>query len=169
MAHRSVLVAFFSHSGNTQSIANQIHEIVGGNAFRILAAHHYPSDYGAVVEVARKELQNGDRPALADQVTNMGSYDVVFLGYPNWWSTMPMAVFSFLEAHDFSGKKIAPFCTHEGSSLGRSVEDIRALCPRSIVLDGLAVRGGSAGTAKEDVHAWLERIGLARKADSPSR
>lgn len=164
MANESVLVAFFSHSGNTQVIANQIHEAVGGDVFRIATVRPYPSDYDAVVEIARKEQKSNDRPALAVQVANMDSYDIVFVGYPDWWSTMPMAVFSFLEEYDLAGKKIIPFCTHEGSSLGRSVTDIRKICPESVVLDGLAVRGGNVRTAKKDVLAWLEKIGLATKA-----
>ncbi len=163
MTNESILVAFFSHSGNTQVIANQIHETVGGDAFRIVTVDPYPGDYNAVVDVARREQKSDCRPALAEHVTNMSSYNVVFVGYPNWCSTMPMAVFSFFEKHDFAGKKIIPFCTHGGSALGRSVEDIRKLCPKSVVLDGLAIRGGNVRTAKKDVQAWLERIGLARK------
>ena len=162
MANESVLIAFFSHSGNTQAIANQIHEIVGGDIFRIATIDQYPSDYDEVVEVARKEKKSDNRPILVEQVTNMDSYSIVFVGYPNWWSTMPMAVFSFLEKHDLAGKKIVPFCTHAAGSMGRSVKDIRELCPKSIILDGLAIRNGTVRSAKKDVQAWLERIGLAK-------
>ena len=118
MTDASVLIAYFSHSGNTQVIANHIKEIVGGDVFRIATVDPYPGDYKAVVEVARREQKNGARPKLSNQVTNMKSYDVVFVGYPNWWGWMPMAVFSFLEQHDFSGKNVVPFCTHEGSGSG---------------------------------------------------
>jgi flavodoxin len=158
MTDKAILIAFFSHSGNTQVVANQIHESVGGDVFRIVTVDPYPTDYDAVVNVAEREQKNGYRPRLANQVANMESYGVVFVGYPNWWSTMPMAVFSFLEQYDFSGKKIAPFCTHEGSALGRSVQDIRTLCPQSAILDGLAIRGGSVAAAKKDVRAWLKNI-----------
>ncbi len=158
-----ILIAFFSHSGNTQVIADQIHETVGGDVFRIVTVDPYPDDYNAVVDVARREQKSGFRPALAEQVANMDSYNVVFVGYPNWCSTMPMAVFSFFEKHDFAGKKIIPFCTHEGSAWGRSINNIRELCPKSVILDGLAIRGGNVKTAKKEVQAWLERIGLARK------
>ena len=87
----------------------------------------------------------------------MKSYDVVFVGYPNWRGKMPMAVFSFIEQHDFSGKNVVPFCTHEGSGLGRSMQDLRVLCPRSVVLDGLAIRGGNVMNAGKDVRAWLQQ------------
>jgi flavodoxin len=158
MTDKAILIAFFSRSGNTQVVANQIHESLGGDVFRIVTVDPYPTDYDAVVNVAEREQKNGYRPRLSNQVANMESYGVVFVGYPNWWSTMPMAVFSFLEQYDFSGKKIAPFCTHEGSALGRSVQDIRKLCPQSVILDGLAIRGGNVVAAKKDVRAWLKNI-----------
>jgi flavodoxin len=97
---------------------------------------------------------------LAAKVENINSYDVVFVGYPDWWGTMPMAVFTFLEEYNFSGKTIVPFCTHEGSGLGRSVEDIRKLCPQSTIVEGLAVRGSSVKNAQNDVSDWLRKIGM---------
>ena len=162
MTDTSVLIAYFSHSGNTQVIANHIKEIVGGEVFRIATVDPYPGEYEAVVEVARREQKNGARPKFSNQVTNMKSYDVVFVGYPNWWGTMPMAVFSFMEQHDVSGKNICLFCTHEGSALGRSMHDMRELCPRSVVLDGLATRGGNVRNARNDVRAWLQKIGILK-------
>ncbi len=89
----SALSAYFSHSGNTREIANQIHESVGGDLFEIVSADPYPADYDAVVEQARKELDKDYRPRLKTKVENMDSYTVVFLGYPNWWGTMPTAGF----------------------------------------------------------------------------
>ena len=88
----------------------------------------------------------------------MDDYDVIFLGYPNWWGTIPMPLYTFLEEYDFSGKTIIPFCTHEGSRLGSSVQDITALCPQSTILDGLAVRGGNVSDAQDDVTAWLQEL-----------
>ena len=99
----------------------------------------------------KREQQNDERPQLATEIPDMASYDVVFLGYPNWWGAMPMPCFTFLEKYDFSGKTIIPFCTHEGSRLGRSVRDITRLCPKSTVLEGLAVRGSSVKSARDDV------------------
>ena len=96
-------------------------------------------------------------PALAKQMNSMDGYNVIFLGYPNWWGTMPMAVGTFLEAYDFSGKTILPFCTHEGSGLGHSERDVKKLCPSARVLPGLAIRGGSVGQAEKVIAYWLQK------------
>ena len=160
-ASKKILVAYFSHTGNTRVIANQIHEKVGGDIFEIVTVNPYPTDYDAVVDQAKQEQEDNYRPQLKTKVENMDSYDVVFIGYPNWWGTMPMSVFTFLEEYDFSGKTIIPFCTHEGSGLGRSVEDTTELCPQSTILDGLAIRGSSVETAQDDVSEWLRKIGMA--------
>ncbi len=165
MTGSTILIAYFSHSGNTQVVANQIHACVGGDLFRIATVEPYPSDYNAAVEVGRKEQRSRYRPKLVESAVNMASYRVVFLGYPNWWATMPMAMFTFLEQHDLSGKRIAPFCTHGSGGLGRSVRDLREACPQSVVLDGLAVRGGIVSAAMKDVRTWLERIGVGRATD----
>ncbi|GIM28329.1 hypothetical protein CPJCM30710_09950 [Clostridium polyendosporum] len=161
-ATRKILVAYFSHSGNTQVIANQIHERVGGDIFEIKTVDPYPTDYNTLVDQAKQEQQDNYRPKLTTKVENMDSYDVIFVGYPNWWGTMPMAVFTFLEQYNFSGKTIIPFCTHEGSGLGRSVTDIKKLCPQSTILDGLAIRGRNVKSAKEDVSAWLRKLGMIK-------
>jgi flavodoxin len=157
-----ILVAYFSHSGNTQEIARQIHESIGGDIFEIVAVDPYPRDYDAVVAQARKELDEEYRPRLKTNVKNMEAYNVVFVGHPNWWGTMPMPVATFLSGYDFSGKTIAPFCTHEGSGLGRSVADIKGLCPQSTVTDGLAVRGGGVRKAQDEVSGWLRGIGMKK-------
>lgn len=154
-----ILVAYFSHSGNTRVIANQIHDRVGGDIFEIKTVDSYPQDYEAVKAVAMKELNEGSRPALATHVDNIDSYDVVFVGYPIWWGTMPMPVESFLTGYNFSGKTIVPFSTHEGSGLGSSVRDIKALCPQSTVREGLAIQGGSVNTAQNQVSSWLQGMG----------
>lgn len=116
--------------------------------------------YEETTEVAKQELRQNARPALAARIDTMDEYQVIFLGYPNWWGTMPMAVFSFLEAYDFAGKTIVPFCTHEGSGMGRSERDIKKLCPGAEVLEGLPIRGGSVGSAANDVSAWLRKMGV---------
>ena len=104
MKKNSALTAYFSHSGNTREIARQIHENIGGDLFEIVPVDPYPADYDAVVEQARKELDKKSRPELKTKVGNMDSYDVVFVGYPNWWGTMPMPVVTFLSEYDLSGK-----------------------------------------------------------------
>lgn len=93
-------------------------------------------------------------------VDNIDSYDIIYIGYPNWYGTMPMVAFTFLEGYDFSGKTIAPFCTHEGSRIGSSERDIKKLCPDANVLSGLAIRGGSVERADKDIINWLKRLDL---------
>jgi flavodoxin len=157
---KRILVAYFSWSGNTREIATRIHKSVGGDLFEIVSVDRYPRDYDETVKQARKELDASHMPELVSSVENIGSYDVVFVGYPNWWGTIPRPVASFLSRCDSSGRTIAPFCTHEGSRLGRSVEDIAMLCRQSTVLEGLAVRGGDVRNAQDRVSDWLRRIGM---------
>jgi flavodoxin len=134
------LIAYFSREGNNY---------VGGRIVNL--------PIGNTEVVAKKELNNNARPELSNHVQNMDSYNVIFLGYPNWWGTMPMAVFTFLEEYDFSGKNIIPFCTHEGSGLGHSESDIKKLCPNANVQKGLSIRGGSVKGAKNDISRWLQK------------
>ncbi|MDO5552333.1 MAG: flavodoxin [Planctomycetia bacterium] len=147
-------------NGNTIVIANDIKEMTGGDMFQLITDKVYPADYDATTDLAKKEQNSNERPTLKSQPENLADYDIVFLGYPNWWGTLPMALFTFLENNDLSGKTIIPFCTHEGSGLGDSQRDIAKLCPESKIIDGLAVRGGSVTSAKTDVEKWLQKIGL---------
>jgi flavodoxin len=155
-----ILVAYFSHSGNTREIAGQIQKSASGDIFEIQAVKPYPHDYDAVVKQARQELDSGCKPALKTRIENIESYDFVIIGYPVWWSTVPAPVRSFLAEYDFSGKTIAPFCTHEGSGLGRSAADISKLCPKSTVLDGVAIRGGDVKNTQNKVSAWVRKLGV---------
>lgn len=157
-----ILVAYFSYSGNTKVIANKIHEDVGGDIFEIKTVDPYPTDYNTLVDQAKKERDENYRPKLATKVDNIDSYDVIFVGYPDWWVTMPMPVFSFLEQYNLSGKTIVPFCTHEGSGLGRSVDDIKKTCPKSTILDGLAINDKDINNADKDISNWLRKIGILK-------
>lgn len=159
-ATSGVLVAYFSWSGNTREIANQIHKIVGGHLFEIVSVDKYPSDYNQCVDQAKKELDADYLPKLVSDVEDIRSYDVVFIGYPNWWGTVPRPVASFLSRCNHHGKTIAPFCTHGGDRLGQSVEDILKICPQTAVLEGLAIRGGDARNAQNRVSEWLRKIGM---------
>ena len=159
---KNILVTYFSHSGNTREIANQIHKSVGGGIFEIRSVKTYPDDYDTVVKQARQELDSGYKPELKTKIENAGSYDVVFIGYPIWWGTIPAPVKTLLSEYDFSGKTIAPFCTHEGSGLGRSVADISRLCPKSIVLEAVAIRGRDVKTAQSRVSEWLRETGITK-------
>jgi flavodoxin len=157
---KKILVAYFSHSGNTREIADQIHNKAGGDIFEIQGEKPYPQDYDAVVKQARQELDSGLKPALKTKVENIESYDLVFIGYPNWCGTVPAPVKTFLSEYDFSGKTIAPFCTHEGSGLGRSATDIGKLCPKSTLQEGTAIRGRDVKTAQNKVSDWLKKLGI---------
>jgi flavodoxin len=143
--------------GNTEIIAKKIQGFIGGDLFEISTEKPYPADYTETTEVAKNELRNNVRPELTDAVKNMNDYDVIYLGYPNWWGTFPMAVFTFLESYDFSGKTLVHFCTHEGSGIGRSEWDIKNLCPTAKVLPGIAIRGGSVSNADNVVQSWLKK------------
>jgi flavodoxin len=154
---KKILVAYFSYSGNTREIANQIHKNAGGDIFEIQTIKPYPDDYDAVVKQAKQELKSSEKPALKTKVENIKPYDLVFIGYPNWCGTIPAPVMAFLSQYDFSGKTIVPFCTHEGSGLGRSAADISKYCPKSTLLDGVAIRGGDVKTAQNKVSEWLQK------------
>ncbi|MBF0209077.1 MAG: flavodoxin [Oligoflexia bacterium] len=158
-----VLIAYFSHSGNTRVIANMINKNLPSDIFEIQTVKRYPQDYEAVKKIASQEKSSNARPTLKTKVDDFKKYDVIFIGYPNWWGTIPMPIASFLMSHDFSGKTIVPFCTHDGSRLGNSVDDIKALAPKAKFLDGLAVRGGSVNQAQDDVSSWLLKLKLLSK------
>jgi flavodoxin len=174
MAKSKSLIAYFSRKGNnyvggsivnlpignTEVIAKKIQELTGSDMFRIKTVKSYPDDYTEATSVARKELSENARPELTGTVDDMDSYDVIYLGYPNWWGTMPMAVFTFLESYDFSGKTIIPYCTHEGSGIGGSERDIKKLSPNAKVLSGLAIKGGSVGGADKGLANWLKKLGM---------
>jgi flavodoxin len=150
-------------TGNTEIVATMIQEMTKGDLFHIEAVRAYPVDYTETTEVAQMELRTKARPKLTRHLETMDSYDRIILGYPNWWGTMPMPVFTFLEEYNFSGKMILPFCTHEGSGMGHSIADIRTTCPQSTVLDGLAIRGGEVKNAKGEVATWLRQTGMIAK------
>jgi flavodoxin len=157
---KKILIAYFSHSGNTREMANQIHGRVGGDIMEIKALNPYPSAYKECTEYAKREQENNARPPLETEIQNLESYDVVFIGYPIWWGTIPMPLFTLFEKYDFSGKDIIPFCTHGSSGLGRSVGDIAKLNPNSTIQEGLAVRGSDVKSAQNEISAWLNRIGI---------
>lgn len=146
--------------GNTEVAAGVIQKLTGGNLFKIDTVKPYPADYQKTTEVAQRELRQNARPELTGRVGRMEAYDTVVLGYPNWWSAIPMAVCTFLESYDFSGKTLLPLCTHEGSGMGHSESDIQKLCPGAQVLKGLAIKGGSVQRAEKDIEAWLKKAGL---------
>jgi flavodoxin len=159
---KKILVAYFSHSGNTRAVAYDICKKVDGEFFEIQTVKPYPTDYNTVVDIAKRELKADFRPELKSKLKNSAQYDVIFVGYPNWWGTYPQAVKVFLSMHDFSGKTIIPFCTHEGSELGRSVADLKKLCPKSTILEGLAIRGSAAHNSDDRIDEWLKKLKITK-------
>ena len=142
--------------GNTEIVAEMIQRSVGGELFEIDTVKDYPVDYTECTNVAKVEIQQKARPELKRYLESIDAYDKIFLGYPIWWSVPPMAVSTFLERYDFGCKKIFPFCTHEGSGLGGSVNYIKKICPKALVGDGLAIHGAQAAQSAAQVEHWLK-------------
>lgn len=141
--------------GNTEIAAGLLEELTGGSLFKIRPVQPYSKDYNECIAQAQDDQRRNARPELAEYPGSLDDYDTIYLGYPNYWGTMPMAVFTFLERFDFSGKTIKPFCTHEGSGMGRSEQDIKRLCPGARVEKGLAIHGSSAAKAGPALKKWL--------------
>jgi len=154
---KKMLITYYSRTGNTREIANQIHRSIGSDIFEIQVVKPYPEDYEEVKKIAMQEQQSGFKPALKTRVKNFEAYDLIFVGTPIWWGTIAAPVKSFLSEYDLSGKTIVPFTTHGGSGLGRSVADISKLCPNSILLDGIAIWGRNVKTAQNEVSEWLQK------------
>jgi flavodoxin len=151
------LIAYFSWGGNTRSLAQQIQQKTGGDLFEIKTVTAYSTNYNTVLDQAQSEKRNNARPSLAARVENMAGYDVVFLGFPNWWGDMPMAVYTSIEEYDFSGKKIIPFCTHGGSGFSGTIRTLRNKLNNSNLLEGFAVNGRAS---QSNVDTWLRKIGM---------
>lgn len=157
---KNILIAYYTHSGNTKKVAEQIQKEVGGTMIEIEPETPYPRDYDTVVQQAKKEINDGYKPPLKTKADGMETYDTVFIGSPNWWNTNAPPIDTFLSSYDLSGKTVVPFCTHGGGGQGRTAKDVAALCPNSTVTEGLSVSGSRAGNAKADIDAWLKKIGM---------
>ena len=175
MTGKKVLVVYFSRTGeqysvgnitegNTAVIAKMIAEQSGADMFEVkLKNDTYPAAYKALTEVALSEKKANARPEISGDVANFADYDVVFIGTPNWWADLPMALYTFMETHDWSGKTVAPFVTHEGSGLSSIPSKIKSVTGAEM-LDGLAIYGHVAQNdreqAKENVTNWLKKLGF---------
>ena len=163
------LVAFYSRAnenyfggamryvevGNTEKAARMIADLTGADLFKIEQKAPYAADYRTCIDQAKKDLQAKARPELVALPENLDGYDEIYLGYPNYWGTMPMAVYTFLEAFDFSGKEIHPFCTHEGSGLAGTERDIKKAAAGAEVTKGLAINGSAVDGAKQQISEWV--------------
>ena len=165
------LVAYFSHKGenyskgkivnlkkgNTEIAAEMISSIIDADIFEIIADKKYPIKYDDCIEIAKKELRENSKIKLKQDI-DIKEYDTIFVGYPNWWGTVPMPVWTFLEGKDFNNKRILPFCTHEGSGLGKSESDIKKLTSGAEVLKGLAINGSEVNSSDKKIKKWLEEV-----------
>lgn len=141
--------------GNTEVAAGILQELTGADMFKIEQVQPYAKGYNQCIAQAQADQKRNARPELKAYPDSLEEYDTIYLGYPNYWSTMPMAVFTFLEHFDFRGKTIKPFCTHEGSGLGNSEKDIKRICPNAIVKKGLAIYGHNVNHAKKEIEKWI--------------
>ena len=158
---KKMLVAYFSHTGNTRAVTQYIKDATGADVFEIVPANPYPESYGDVLARGRQELKDSVMPELKTAVPDLAPYDVIFVGSPNWFNTVVPPVMTFLSGRDFSGKTIVPFMTHGGGGLGKSVQDVKRLAPGATLLEGRAFRGDAVEDAGEVVLAWLRGLKLA--------
>lgn len=166
----NILIAFYSRAdenyaggilkkldvGNTEVAAGIIKELTGGDIFKIEQAKPYSKSYNECIDQAQADQKCSARPELKACLESIANYEEIYLGYPNYWGTMPMAVFTFLEHFDFSGKIIKPFCTHEGSGMGCSENDIKKLCPAATFKKGLAIRGSNVSNSRTAIEKWCK-------------
>jgi flavodoxin len=168
------LIAFFSRAdenyfggamryiktGNTEVAVEKIRELLAADVYRIEMRQPYSPVYMTCIEEAKKDLREGARPELVSMPERIDDYNTVILAYPNYWGTMPMAVFTFLEAFDFSGKRILPLCTNEGSGMGKSERDIQKTCKGAMVAAGLSISGSSVAESGPQIEKWLKANNL---------
>lgn len=155
----NALIVYFSWSGNTENVANAIAAQTGADVFEIVPEEAYTSDYNTLLDIATEEKASGARPAIAGSIEDIAQYDVIYVGYPNWWSDMPMILYTFFDSYDLSGKTIAPFCTSGGSGLSNTVNSIRELEPEAEVVEGLHIGSSSASDPEKAVSDWLGSLG----------
>lgn len=146
--------------GNTQYMAYVIQENTGANIFRILPENPYPTDHDDLLEVAQEEIRTNARPEIEGTIEDFDSYDVVFVGYPNWNADMPYILYTFFETYDFSGKTIVPFNTHGGSGFSDTQETIAELEPDASMLEGKSISRNSIEDAEQEIIDWLDSIGM---------
>ena len=168
----AALIAFYSRAGenyfggayrriavgNTEKAAEMLADLTGGELYKIQQAQPYSEDYQTCIAEAKADLQRKARPEVLDLPEDLDVYDEIYLGYPNYWGPMPMAVYTFLEHYDLTGKTIHPFCTHEGSGLSWTVQDIQKAAPGAAVTKGLALHGSSVDSARAALEQWVREV-----------
>ena len=170
----NTLIAYFSRAdenyfggamryvkmGNTEIVVNLMKDMIDADTFKIEMKTPYSPVYMTCIDQAKKDLRDKARPELVSMPESIDAYDTIVLAYPNYWGTMPMAVYTFLEHFDFSGKTILPLCTNEGSGMGGSEREIQKTCPNANLKKGLSITGSQAANSKSSVERWLKANGL---------
>lgn len=146
--------------GNTEYVATLISQLTGGDLFQIKTERTYPGTHKELIDAAKEEAEANARPKLATHIRNLQDYDVVFVGFPNRWYDMPMALYSFFEEYDFAGKTLIPFCTHGGSRFSQAEKTIASLEKEAKMQKGLAIPRDNAGQSEASVRNWLQRLGF---------
>ncbi|MDR1195056.1 MAG: NAD(P)H-dependent oxidoreductase [Endomicrobium sp.] len=157
---KKVLVVYYSKSGNTREIAKHIQNETNADIFEIETVTPYPEDYNTATKQAKEEINRGYKPPIKNKVSNIDEYDIIFVGSPNWWSTIAPPVSTFLSEHNLSGKTVVPFCTHGGSGISKCASDTAKLAPDSTVLEAAAFSGYGAKNARKEVADWIKKIGV---------
>ena len=169
---KKVLIAYYSRRGenyvngsiknlklgNTEVVAGKIKALLpDADVFQIDTTYEYSKDYMTCIEEAKQELHDQVRPEVKNPLESIDQYETIILGYPNWWGTMPMVVYTFLESYDFTGKTIIPFCTNEGSGMGSSERELKKICKGAAVASGLSIHGAEAAQSESKVAAWAKK------------
>ena len=164
MLNKSIVIYFsradenysvgYIEKGNTEVIAEYIRDYTGADMFKVERKRPYPKDYESAIEDAKQEQQNNERPELVNTLDNINNYEVIYIGVPIYWGTMPQPMFTQLEKLNWSGKIVKPFITHEGSGLGNVVSDLKKICIGANILDGLAIYGHDVYNSKEIIEEW---------------
>lgn len=152
-----ILVAYFSWSGNTKAVAEEIHKQVGGDIVEIVPETPYSETYSVTVAKAKAEQASNARPAISTKIADFDKYDTIYLGYPNWWGSMPMPVATFIDTYKMSGKKVAPFFTHGGGGVQRCMSDLEARAAGAKFTDYLCLSGSSVKSAQGEISAWVKK------------
>lgn len=156
----SVVTVGGTAKGRVQALAEMIRSETGGDLFSIRTSTEYPGDIGKLIDFAAEEQNANARPEFTTHIENLGDYDVVFVGYPNWWYDMPMVMYSFFEEYDFSGKTIIPFNVYNGSRFSSTISTIQELEPQAeVITDGFTVSERNVADAAKDVADWLDGLG----------
>ena len=142
--------------GNTEVIVEYIEDLTSAVLFKVEPANEYPADYMKCIDIAQKEKDNDARPEIKQALTDIGEYDTIFIGFPNWWGTLPMPMWTQLEQLDFTGKTVKPFVTHEGSGFGSAERDLKRLCGGAEIKKGLSIPGANVYDVKDMVAHWIE-------------